>query len=123
MKTLTNYLIFLLIMSISVSLKGELLDTGKKTGEELVIVSPSPVNKYLDVVINQQMLINKDSIANLTGIAVHIINHEGMLVFSSTKNVYQFSIFTGGLPEGEYEISCHLLTTIVKRKFTVKHSN
>lgn len=123
MKTLTNYLIFLLIMSISVSLKGELLDTGKKTGDELVIVSPSPVNKYLEVVINQQLLINKDSSTKITGIGVQIINQERMLVFSSTKNVYQFSIFTGGLPEGEYEISCQLLTTVVKRKFTVKHSN
>lgn len=122
MKTLVNYLFIILITSIPVSLRGELLDTGKKTGDELVSISPSTANNYLDVIVNQQMLMNKDSSSKLAEIAVQIVNNEGMPVFSSTKSVNQFSIFTGGLPEGEYELSCQLGTTVVKRRFAVKHT-
>lgn len=119
MKALASYICFLLI-GLSVNSKAELPNTSKNNGGELVITSSNPVNNYLDVIINKEE-VDKDTSVK-SGIGVQIVNHEGTLVFSSTKSVNQFSIYTGGLPEGEYELSCKLGSTVLKRKFAVKHS-
>jgi hypothetical protein len=121
MKTIGTLLCILLIFSSSYSLKGGKLDDKTKINEQSLMISSNPVNNYLEVNIDRRLSNDKDTITNLSGFLVQVINQKGILVYSSTKNIYQFSIFTGGLPNGPYEISCQVGTMVLKRSFMVKH--
>jgi hypothetical protein len=85
------------------------------------LISPDPVNNYLDVKID----VNRNAITGTPkeefSAYFQIINPRGALVYTATKHVGKFSIFTGGLPEGEYRISCRVDTMLLQRNFAVKH--
>ena len=121
MKTMGALVCMLLTFSSSYSLNIQKLDDKTKTNEQSLMISSNPVNNYMEVNIDRRLRNDKDTITNLSGFLVQVINQKGILVYSSTKNKFQFSIFTGGLPDGQYEISCQVGSMVLKRSFIVKH--
>jgi len=121
MKNMGALVCMLLTFSSSYSLNIQKPDDKTKTNEQSLMISSNPVNNYMEVNIDRRLRNDKDTITNLSGFLVQVINQKGILVYSSTKNKFQFSIFTGGLPEGQYEISCQLGSLALKRSFMVKH--
>ena len=121
MKNMGALVCMLLTFSSSYSLNIQKPDDKTKTNEQSLMISSNPVNNYLEVNIDRRLRNDKDTITNLSGFLVQVINQKGILVYSSTKNKFQFSIFTGGLPDGQYEISCQVGSMVLKRSFMVKH--
>jgi len=121
MKTTGALVCMLLTFSSSYCLNKQKPDDKTKTNEQSLMISSNPVNNYLEVNIDRRLRNDKDTITNLSGFLVQVINQKGILVYSSTKNKFQFSIFTGGLPDGQYEISCQVGSMVLKRSFIVKH--
>ena len=113
-------LVILMTLNSSFSFKKGTPEDKAKANEKTFSVLPNPVNNFLEVKMNQSLISEKDTSQKLV-IQVLITNQKGIMVYSSTKSVYQFSIFTGGLPGGEYEITCKVNEMVSKQNFTVKH--
>jgi hypothetical protein len=96
-------------------------DDPGKTEDQTMVMSPNPVNKFLEIKIKSELLIKAGASKDGLKYEVRILNQKGMMVFSTTKNIDQFSIFTGGLPEGEYDFVCKVDTLQIKKSFSVKH--
>ena len=97
-------------------------DNLPKSSEQVLITTPNPINNHLEVRFNQDSVAQWDSFKGKPiDIQVQIVNSAGMLVYSSTKNVSQFSVFTGGLLNGEYQILCKVGVVVYRRSFQVKH--
>lgn len=90
----------------------------KVSKEQILELSPNPANNFLDIKINTQIIGHN---ANVVRCEVKVLNKAGILVFSSVKQTYQFNIFTGGWPDGDYLFQCKLDTVQVQKEFTVKH--
>ncbi len=119
----TGILLYILLaFSLDYNLKKEVPDISTNVEERSLVASPNPANNYLDVRISQSLVGIKDTTKKLLSIQVQVLNQKGILVYSSTKNRNQFSIFTGGLPEGNYNISCKIDTMLLQQNFVVKHS-
>ena len=116
--------IFVVLFAISpikaLSVNSSKDDPGK-TEDQTLVMSPSPVNKFLDVKIRGELLIKGSADKASLKYEVKILNQKGMMVFSTTKTLDQFSIFTGGLPEGEYNFVCKVDTLQIQKSFSVKH--
>jgi hypothetical protein len=111
-------LIVLLASGFTPLLKKEKPHLNGNPEEKSFIIMPNPANNYLDVKINYNSPdTGKRSVASF----VKVFNSQGVMVYSATKEAKQFSIFTGGLPEGEYKITCKVDTSMFKQNFLVKH--
>lgn len=120
-KTFMKYLciiILAIVTSSFTSLHKEKPHSSGNPDEQLFIILPNPANNYLEVKINYS---SADTGKNVISSFVKVFNSQGVMVFSATKEAKQFSIFTGGLPEGEYKITCRVDTSTFKQTFQVKH--
>lgn len=86
--------------------------------EQAFTILPNPANNYLEVKINCS---SSEEGKKVAPSLVKVFNSQGVMVYSGTKEAKQFSIFTGGLPEGEYKITCRVDTSTFKQNFQVKH--
>jgi hypothetical protein len=118
-----RFLIILCLTFISISLisytKSNNINDSKK--EQVLVISSDPVNTFLDIKIKSSLLFQEDSLKNPLKVEVKIFNQKGIIVYSATKSVSDFDIFTGGLPEGNYTISCKICNRQLQRDFVVKH--
>ena len=59
---------------------------------QLFKISPNPVSNYLEVKLNQGSLVQKDSAINKPlAIQVLILDQKGMMVYSSTKKMFNLA--------------------------------
>ncbi len=92
----------------------------KGNNDQVFVLSSDPVNDFLDIKI-KSVLLQDDSLKAPLKIEVKILNQKGIIVFSATKSASEFTIFTGGLPEGAYTILCKIASTQSQKNFAVKH--
>jgi len=121
MKLFGSVLIVLMTLNLPNHSKKEPPYSYKKVDEQSIFLMPDPADRYLEVRIVINWISKNDSLKRSRNIQVQVVNMKGIMVYSSTKNVNEFSIFTGGLPEGKYSITCQIDTVLFKRNFGVKH--
>jgi hypothetical protein len=121
MKSL-RFLLFFFVIFIAMNqfVSSNPNNDNKDNDGQVFLLSSDPVNNFLDFKIKSEFL-QKDSLKTSLKIEVKILNQKGILVFSATKSISEFTIFTGGLPEGAYTILCKVCNTQSQKNFAVKH--
>lgn len=90
----------------------------KQVKNEVVTIGPIPANNFLDINVNPQKL---SELSKMRKYDIKIFNPNGNIVYSTTKEVSKFSVFTGGFPEGNYTLTLKVDTIQVRKDFSVKH--
>lgn len=109
---------FLLYLPLNVIISKDPNSRNSATNDQALFAGPNPANNFLDVKIKPE-LITSDTEGLIY--EVKVFNQKGAVVFSATKQAKEFSIFTGGLPDGTYKVACKIDTIQVTKEFSVRH--
>jgi hypothetical protein len=114
------FLFFFFVFSVNQFINAGFPEGDKN--EQAFVISLGPVNTFLNVkMVKSGFLQSEDTLKNPLKIEVKVINKKRIMVFSATKNVYEFDIYTGGLPDGSYTIFCKVYHQQFQKDFEVKH--
>lgn len=96
-------------------------DPDKKNMEksDVLVFESVPANNFLDIQINEKIFTSASKKSPKYDIKV--LNVRGTVVYSSVKEVSKFSIFTGGLVDGNYVLTLKVDSVQYQKDFSVKH--